>query len=1081
MVEFMPKFTPSADLLKQGAEAATAQAKKLKIDVPKPAVESSASSVVPPASEPAVVTPEQQSIASAEKAERERQITDVLLEMKEKWIARIRGAKTKDNFSVISTEAGKNGKYSSGAAPGFVVGNFLNKLFDKYPAFSDKEKEHLRDKAWEMQREIEPVYLEKQGELYPSRKAAIPVVESEAPAKQNEQKAKTLRRRQNAKTPSPKAEDVSANQASHTANEDQEKQVRTEQVSSVKSFEGLYKVLEGFDRIPTSNIEQQTYGGVKQKIEDEKVGVDIAVEAFIKDGGKKRLMVSSRTPRAYGIRAKVDELLDELFEEKLQERKAVAAAPFEEPSWVDLVKDDKSTITVDRPVSVQGTAAPEAAVEPMPTPQAAPEVVAKETTPGNFEIKEGRYRAVSNGVVRTISKEIKKNGKEIYYETFETGEITKYTSLKALNKVAEKEGWQPESDAVPQAGTQVEQAAFPEEAEVSHSPETVPVVSSPEASENKFSELEKNLEEARQRYAKNDFENTSTLRKLSAFFRLDKTTYEGLDVDGTKEEYDKAFQALLNARLADIHQRKDAGEINDEQYKLEMGQTLTSFECEGRIKIFQARQQVKMESLAQSKIGWLIEGIPRLAHAYNKLPKSARFAIGAALGIGALVAGPGAGVAATATWIALARGTISGMGTFAMVDSTLDAISDARAGKAAEKSGSKMFTEYEDLLAPESRTAGEIVAAKEQFIREKLEKLHGHFEDRKRGMVMRKSAAVLAGVAFGTAVGSGWLGEKIKGLFGTGEVPSAPIEAHQGDSTWKLLNQYLSAKDSHFSGMNEAQKTYAIDALKDKLAAMSSKDLIEGGFKSGDISKLGIGEHIDFDKLVGGSITEAMRGASGLSTGAVESITQNNADILKWARLHPDVKLTDAVVDNILHGNAVDVVSGSPTVIDAQMQKDLPLGQGLKMPAGIPKIADAPPVPLDEVVVSAQEAAPAFAAELQPRVDDWYMQIFRVENARSGQDWVFDKAAIAKVQVLDIVKDARLLQQGSFSGYVTGLNSEQVRNFAEFSQNVAKSNIGFDGAAFFRENPGATVMDYLKKVAPLVQQGQRLGLYTATH
>lgn len=778
----------------------------------------------------------------------------------------------------------------------------------------------------------------------------------------------------------------------------------------------------------------------------------------------------------------------------------VTAAPFEEPSWVDLVKDDKSTVmtTKSEPIPkvvaeekedeyASGKVFAEEYLKLNPLPEAGEEkaekkaeekaVPPKEVTPTSFEIHEGKYRAASNGVVRTITKETKKNGKDIYYETFETGEITEYRSLKALNKVAEKEGWQLEPDAAPQTRAQAEQIPFSEKASVLPGAEAAPTSLSSEASENKFSELEKNLEEARRRYAKNDFENTSTLRKLSAFFRLDKTKYEGLDVDGAKAEYDKAFQALLDARLGDIRERRESGQLDEAGYRREMGETLKSFECEGRIKIFQARQQVHMESLAQSKIGWLIEGIPRLAHAYNKLPKSARFAIGAALGIGALVAGPGAGVAAAATWIALARGTVGGLGMFATVDSTLDAISDTRAGKAVEKSGGTMFTEYEGLLAPESRTAEEIAAAKEQFIREKLEKLHGHFDDRVKGMKRRKVAAVIAGVAFGTAVGSGWLGEKIKGLFGTGEVPSAPIEAHSGDSTWKLLNQYLSAKDSHFSGMNEAQKTYAIDALKDKLQAMSPKDLIEGGFESGDISKLGIGEHIDFDKLVGSSITEAMQGASGLSSEAVESITQNNAGILEWARAHPGVKLTDTVVDNILHGNAADTISGKVTeIIDAALK---PSGVSLSLDGAAAPLAEVVPIPpVHEILPN---AGLVFTAELQPRVDDWYMQIFRSENAGLNQDWVFNKAAIAKIKVWDILQDAKRLQQGSFTGYVTGLQSEQIENFAEFSQNVAKNNIGFDGAAFFRENPGATVMDYLKKVAPLVEQGQRLGLYTATH
>src|SRR3990167_8797685 len=198
-------------------------------------------------------------------------------------------------------------------------------------------------------------------------------------------------------------------------------------------------------------------------------------------------------------------------------------------------------------------------------------------------------------------------------------------------------------------------------------------------------------------------------------------------------------------------------------------------------------------------------------------------------------------------------------------------------------------------------------------------------------MMARKTTALAAGIF----MGSGYIQEKIQGWFKKGgdwfkiqeKIQSwfkggfdwakgvPPIEAHSGDSTWKLLGQYLSTKDSHFSGMNEAERTYAIDALKDKLQAMSPDQLKAAGFGSGDISKLGIGEHINFDKLVGGNVAEAMKGASGLSAEAAESITKNNAAILEWAKAHPGVKLTDALIDSsILHGNAVDVSAGGEVI-----------------------------------------------------------------------------------------------------------------------------------------------------------------------
>lgn len=619
-----------------------------------------------------------------------------------------------------------------------------------------------------------------------------------------------------------------------------------------------------------------------------------------------------------------------------------------------------------------------------------------------------------------------------------------------------------------------------------------------------FEALERNLEEARNNYAKHDFENSSKLRKLSAFFRLDKSKYEGLDVDGAKEKYNEAFQALLNARLANIRQKKEDGEIDDEQYRLEMGQELTAFEYEGRVKVFQARQQVKMESLATSMTGRIAEAIPRLAHWYNKQNKWVRLSLGVALGVGATLTAPVSGVAVTAgtaaaaTWIAIARGTVGGLGMFATVDSGLEAVSDTRAKSAAEKSGGRTLMELEDL-EEEGRTPEEIAAAKEQFLQEKLVGLHRHFENRKRGMMLRKSAAVLAGVAFGSAVGSGWLGEKIKGLTGKiGEwfgnvgdaaqhLTSSTFEVHSGDTTWKLLGEYLKSKDVHFSSLNPAQQTYAIDALKDKLAAMSPTDLKAVGFGSGDISQLAIGDHINFDKVVGNSVADALKGASSLSQEAIGSITHNNATILEWSKAHPGVKLTDPLIESILHGNGAEAVPGKAASIVLDAYNEDPLGSAAA-PAGVesisaesapvaPSVSDATPVSdAPPVTVEAStDTGLVYTSELKPRVDDWYMQIFRTTDE---QDWVYDKAKLLKVPIYDIYQDVRNHTA------LTGLSSEQTKNFVEFMGEARKATGGSGENLMkdlMRTNPHATVEDFLKKVAPLVSRGTRLGLYTTTH
>jgi len=90
-------------------------------------------------------------------------------------------------------------------------------------------------------------------------------------------------------------------------------------------------------------------------------------------------------------------------------------------------------------------------VEPAPALQANEENVSDGVFPANFEVQTGaRYRA-NNGVLRTISRETE-NGKDRYYETFETGEKNVYLNKEKLDEMARKEEWKIESGNVIASG-----------------------------------------------------------------------------------------------------------------------------------------------------------------------------------------------------------------------------------------------------------------------------------------------------------------------------------------------------------------------------------------------------------------------------------------------------------------------------------------------------------------------------------------------------------------------------------------------------------------------------------------------------
>ncbi len=82
--------------------------------------------------------------------------------------------------------------------------------------------------------------------------------------------------------------------------------------------------------------------------------------------------------------------------------------------------------------------------------------------------------------------------------------------------------------------------------------------------------------------------------------------------------------------------------------------------------------------------------------------------------------------------------------------------------------------------------------------------------------------------------------------------PTSKIEfvVEKGDTLWGGIETKLSAQGL-FAGMEAGQKTYVLDALKDKFAAMSPKELVDIGFSSGNIDLVHPGDTIDLTKVLG--------------------------------------------------------------------------------------------------------------------------------------------------------------------------------------------------------------------------------------
>lgn len=94
-----------------------------------------------------------------------------------------------------------------------------------------------------------------------------------------------------------------------------------------------------------------------------------------------------------------------------------------------------------------------------------------------------------------------------------------------------------------------------------------------------------------------------------------------------------------------------------------------------------------------------------------------------------------------------------------------------------------------------------------------------------------------------------------------------------GGTVWAGLTEKLNMQDS-FSGLQEGQKTYVVDVLKNKLASMSEADLKAIGISSGNIDKINIGDKINFNALLSNQelIQKATEHASSLSGEQIQNI-----------------------------------------------------------------------------------------------------------------------------------------------------------------------------------------------------------------
>lgn len=551
--------------------------------------------------------------------------------------------------------------------------------------------------------------------------------------------------------------------------------------------------------------------------------------------------------------------------------------------------------------------------------------------------------------------------------------------------------------------------------------------------------LQKEVEELRMAYVKEDYETTSAWSKLRTIFG------RHLSEDEKKREYQELYEnALLRlqeARLASVRQSGVSGqELKDRFVEL-----LRFTKLDEAIELASARTEYRAEQRAFPEK--VVDAFGTLGRWYNRIPRGKKLvALGLLTGSSiALAASGGTAGAAMVGLVVLARKGVASAGLSIAFEQMLDISEKRHRTTAAEKEITDQVENQQEITFDKMQ----------ELIQSDILSLDKKLQSAKFTKARHKAEAIGLGTALG--FGAGYLLQHYvsdpllsakEAHLDTTSIPkpegeiqnllNGSVDVQKGDSVWKILS-------THTKGLEGAQKTHFVDALKDKV---------------GDV-QLTAGEKFDFSKYINSEdIQKAYMDAKGLSADKIASIAGNDLKVSEYVNMHPGTHLTHEAVDTILQEKANAAVQHTvdQTVLQAAVSD-------VALPA------------VETGVTSTDGFTPETIVQYRGRVDGWFGQIFQLEDVRAGQTLMLDNDKIGSIRLMDAVKDADLYRRGELSGYRTGLSADQLKNFAEFSNTTSKT-IGKERIfEMLRAKPNMTVTEYLQRVAPLVRHGQHIGPY----
>lgn len=244
---------------------------------------------------------------------------------------------------------------------------------------------------------------------------------------------------------------------------------------------------------------------------------------------------------------------------------------------------------------------------------------------------------------------------------------------------------------------------------------------------NKLDDLRTIVGEMRLQYVTADYKQNSAWARLKKYFNKPlEGGQSDIDTKFAFTEYKRALVELQEAELAELKEQGLSGKPLQE----EMGRMLKYYQLDEAVRLFETRNQVKIESKHWQ--GSIISAAENVGRWYNKLPRWQKYTLaGVCLGAGAL------GGAAVGGGLVVARRILGSVGLAVTLDAGIEQWQEKKklAGFEIERGQSL------DRLREIQEEGGDLGVVLDGLLKEKLDSLETQFQKQKRTALWRRTAA----------------------------------------------------------------------------------------------------------------------------------------------------------------------------------------------------------------------------------------------------------------------------------------------------------------------------------------------------